>query len=59
MLLEQLHGLIIFNNKTFNKYYISKKVTGKSHGNAIGHVSFKLTRVIFKLLSNNIEFDLA
>lgn len=51
-------GLIIFNNQTFNTYYVSKKTKGKSHGNAIGHVSFKLTRVIFKILSNNISFDL-
>lgn len=51
-------GIIIWNNTTFKNYYINKIAQGKSHNNAIGHVSFKLTRIIFKVLSNNIDFDL-
>lgn len=51
-------GLIIFNNETFHNYYVAKRATGKSYGNAVGHVAFKLTRVIFKILTNNIDFNL-
>ena len=51
-------SLIIFNNDTFYEYYTSKRAKGKSYRNAICHVSNKLVRVIFKVLSENIPFDL-
>ena len=41
--------LIIWNDDTFYQYYTTKL-------NAIGHVSHKLTRVIFKLLTTNTTF---
>jgi len=50
-------SLIIWKNSTFHDYYITKMAQGKSHLNAIGHVSHKLTRVIFKLLSTNTVFS--
>lgn len=50
-------ALIIWRNDTFHDYYITKMASGKSHLNAIGHVSNKLTRVIFKLLSTNTRFE--
>ncbi len=50
---------VVKNNKTFNDYYELKRSEGKSHYNALGHVSHKLIRVIYKLLSENIKFELA
>lgn len=48
--------LIIWNDDTFYQYYSTKLAQGKSYLNAIGHVSHKLTRVIFKLLTTNTTF---
>lgn len=50
-------ALIIWKNNTFHDYYTTKMSQGKSHLNAVGHVSHKLTRVIFKLLSTNTVFS--
>lgn len=47
------------NNKTFKEYYDLKRSQGKSHYCALGHVAHKLVRVIFKMLKDNIAFDLA
>lgn len=52
-------SIIIFNNDTFYEYYTSKRAKGKSYRNAIGHVSNKLVRVIFKILTKNISFNLS
>ncbi len=49
--------LIIWNDDTFYQYYSTKLAQGKSYLNAIGHVSHKLTRVIFTLLKTNTTFD--
>lgn len=51
-------SLIIWNNDTFHNYYTTKLGQGKSYLNVIGHVSHKLVRVIFKLLTTNTTFDL-
>ena len=48
--------IISNNNSTFHDYYITKRLQGKTHYNALGHVSNKLTRVIYKLLSTNTAF---
>lgn len=48
--------LIIWNDDTFYQYYSTKLAQGKSYLNAIGHVSHKLTRIIFKLLKTNTTF---
>lgn len=50
--------LISFNNDTFNQYYTKKIQAGKTHSCALGHVSHKLIRILFKILSDNIAFDL-
>ena len=50
--------LIIHNNDTFYQYYTSKRAKGKSYRNAIGHVSNKLVRVIFKVLTDNVPFNI-
>lgn len=52
-------SIIIFNNDTFYKYYTSKRSKGKSYRNAVGHVSNKLVRVIFKILTENTPFNLS
>lgn len=44
-------------NATFKTYYNRKRSEGKSHRCAQGHVVRKLLRVIFKLLTENMEFD--
>lgn len=51
--------IIIYNNDTFNKYYLDKRAQGKSHRVALGHVCNKLVRVIFKILTDNVDFDLS
>ena len=49
-------GLIIWNSETYNAYYNRKIAQGKSHNNAVCHVAHKLTRVIFHMLKENVEF---
>lgn len=51
--------LIIYNNETFHKFYLDKRAQGKTHRVALGHVCNKLVRVIFKILTDNISFDLS
>lgn len=51
--------LIIYNNNTFYEYYTTKRSQGKSHNNALGHVCTKLVRIIFKILTEDIEFNLS
>lgn len=56
--IQRASSLIIWNNDVFNEYYTSKMSKGKSHNNAVGHVSHKLIRVLFKVLTENIPFNL-
>jgi transposase len=49
---------IVRNNKTFRDYYELKRSQGKSHYCALGHVAHKLVRVIFKMLKDNVAFNL-
>lgn len=51
--------LIIYNNETFHKFYLEKRSQGKTHRVALGHVCNKLIRVIFKILTDNIDFNLS
>lgn len=50
--------LIIYNN-TFYEYYTTRRSQGKSHNNALGHVCTKLVRIIFKILTEDIKFNLS
>ena len=45
-------------NKTFKAYYDQKMSEGRSHYNALGHCAGKLVRVIYKMLTDNIPFNL-
>ena len=49
---------VSLNNKTFGDYFKLKLSQGHSHFNALGHVAHKLVRVIFKMMTANIAFDL-
>lgn len=57
--IQRASSLIIWNNDVFYEYYTTKRSKGKSHNNAVGHVCNKLVRVIFKLLTENIPFNLS
>ena len=49
---------IVKNNATFKAYYDAKMAEGRSHYNALGHCAGKLVRVIWKMLTDNVEFNL-
>lgn len=49
---------VVKNNSTFKAYYNAKMAEGRSHYNALGHCAGKLVRIIYKLLSDNVEFNL-
>lgn len=49
---------VVKNNKTFRDYYELKRSQGKSHYCSLGHVAHKLVRVIFKMLKDNVIFNL-
>lgn len=50
---------IIYNNETFHNYYLDKRSQGKNHRVALCHVCNKLVRVIFKVLTDDIPFNLS
>ena len=49
---------VVKNNATFKAYYDAKMAEGRSHYNALGHCAGKLVRIIFKMLTDNVEFSL-
>ncbi len=49
---------VVKNNKTFNNYYHQKVSEGRSHYNALGHCAGKLVRIIYKMLTDNVSFNL-
>ena len=49
---------VSLNNKTFGDYFNLKLSQGHSHFNALGHVAHKLVRVIFKMMTANVAFNL-
>lgn len=50
---------VVLHNDTFKNYYNLKRSQGKPHYSALGHTAHKLVRVIFKMLKDNVEFNLA
>jgi len=46
-------------NDTFKDYYDLKVSQGRRHYAALGHVAHKLVRVIHKMMTDNVEFNLA
>lgn len=49
---------VVKNDTTFKAYYDAKMAQGRTHYNALGHCAGKLVRVIFKMLTDNVAFDL-
>lgn len=49
---------VVKNNATFKAYYDAKRAEGRSHYNALGHCAGKLVRVIWRMLTDNVEFNL-
>ena len=49
---------VVKNNSTFKAYYDAKIAEGRSHYNALGHCAGKLVRIIYKMLTDNVGFNL-
>ena len=49
---------VVKNNATFRAYYEKKVSEGRSHYNALGHCAGKLVRIIWKMLTDNVPFNL-
>ena len=49
---------VVRNNATFKAYYDAKRSEGRSHYNALEHCAGKLVRVIWKMLTDEVEFNL-
>ena len=49
---------VVKNNSTFKAYYDAKMAEGRTHYNALGHCAGKLVRVIHKMLSDEVKFNL-
>ena len=49
---------VVKNNSTFKAYYDGKRAEGRTHYNALGHCAGKLVRVIWKMLTDEVEFNL-
>ena len=49
---------VVKNNATFKAYYDKKMAEGRTHYNALGHCAGKLVRVIWKMLTDEVDFNL-
>lgn len=49
---------VVRNNATFKAHYDSKRAEGRTHYNVLGYYAGKLVRVIWKILTDNVEFNL-
>ena len=49
---------VVKNNATFKVYYDAKMAEGRTHYNALGHCAGKLVRVIWKMLTDDVKFNL-
>ena len=49
---------VVKNNKTFQNFYERKREQGLTHYSALGHCAGKLVRIIHKMLTNDIAFNL-
>lgn len=49
---------VVKNNSTFKAYYDAKRAEGRTHYNALGHCAGKLVRIIWKMLTDEVEFNL-
>lgn len=56
-LVNAAHNVVKYN-ATFKAYYDAKMAEGRSHYNALGHCAGKLVRIIWKMLTDEVEFNL-
>ncbi len=49
---------VMKNNATFKAYYEAKRAEGRTHYNVLGHCAGKFVRVIWKMLTDEVEFNL-
>ena len=49
---------VVKNNNTFKAYYDAKMPEGRNHYNALGHCAGKLVRILFKMLTDDVAFNL-
>lgn len=56
-LMNAAHNIVKYN-QTFREYYDSKRAEGHGHYNALGHCAGKLVRIIYKMLKDDVEFNL-
>ena len=49
---------VVKNNATFKAYYDKKMAEGRTHYNALGHCAGKLVRIIFKMMTDDVDFNL-
>lgn len=56
-LINAVHN-VVKNNAAFKTYYDKKMAEGRSHYNALGHCAGKLVRIIWKMMTDNVEFNL-
>jgi len=46
------------NNIIYKAYYNAKMAEGRTYYNALGHCAGKLIRIIWKMLTDKVEFNL-
>ena len=56
-LINAAHNVVKVN-PTFKAYYDAKMAEGRTHYNALGHCAGKLVRIIYKMLTDEVEFNL-
>lgn len=49
---------VVKNNATFKAYYKAKMAERSSHYNVLGRCADELVRIIWKKMTDNIEFNL-
>ena len=49
---------VVKNNATIKAYYDMKMTKSQSHYNVLGYCAGKLVRVIWKMLTDEVKFDL-
>lgn len=57
ILMNADHNIVKYN-QTFKEYYDSKRAEGRGHYNALEHCAGKLLRIIYKMLKDDVEFNL-
>lgn len=56
-LINASHNVVKYN-ATFKAYYDKKMAESRSHYNALGHCAGKLVRVISRMITDDIDFNL-